>query len=70
MLNADLTDEEREKMQRRIEMLHRSWTKEREYLPPPTVGELASVDPALVVSPPKGLEIGYVPIVTFQEKSN
>ncbi len=70
MLNADLTDEEREKMQRRIEMLHRSWTKEREYLPPPAVGELASVDPALVVSPPKGLEIGYVPIVTFQEKSN
>lgn len=66
MLNADLTDAEREELQKRVEMLHKSWTKDREYLPPPAVGELADLDPALIVTPPKGLEVGYVPIVTRQ----
>jgi hypothetical protein len=66
MLNADLTDEEREVVQQRVEKLHKSWTRDRDYLPPPRFGELAQIDPALIVTPPKGLEIGYVPIVTRQ----
>lgn len=66
VLNADLTDTERETLQKRLEMIHRHWTKERDYLPPPTVGKLADLDPALLVTPPKGLEVGYVPIVTRQ----
>jgi hypothetical protein len=65
--NADLTDAEREDIQRRVELLHRHWTKERTYLAPPASGGLADIDPALVVAPPPGLEIGYVPIVTRQE---
>lgn len=69
LLNADLTKEQREEMQRRVEMLHRFWTRDREYLPPPMTGKLAEIDPALIVSPPKGLEVGYVPIVTRQEIS-
>jgi hypothetical protein len=64
--NADLTAEERERLQRRVELLHRAWTKERQYLPPPTLGRLAEIDPALLVTPPKGFEIGYVPIATRQ----
>lgn len=68
LLNADLTDAERETLQKRVEMLHKNWTKEREYLPPPTVGKLANLDPAVLVKPPKGLEVGYVPIVTRQEE--
>ena len=36
------------------------------YLPPPKIGTLADLDPAVIVTPPKGLEIGYVPIVTRQ----
>lgn len=67
MLNADLTDEERELVQRRVEMLHRQWRSDREYLPPPARGKLAHLDPALVVKPPKALEVGYVPIVIRQE---
>jgi len=67
LLNADLTKEEREQMQAKIEKLHRAWTKERDYLAPPTVGKLADLDPAQIVAPPKGLEIGYVPIATRQE---
>ena len=68
LLNADLTDQEREVLQVRVEKLHRSWKKDREYLPPPTIGKLAELDPALIVTPPPGLELGYVPIVTRQEK--
>lgn len=68
LLNADLTDEERETLQKRVELLHRHWTKDREYLPPPTIGTLAELDPGVLVTPPKGLAIGYVPIVTRQAK--
>ncbi|GAB4139773.1 MAG: hypothetical protein Fur0037_06120 [Planctomycetota bacterium] len=64
--NADLSAEERERMQARVEMLHRAWTKDRDYLPPPSRGRLAELDPALLVVPPEGLEIGYVPIATWQ----
>jgi len=66
MMNADLTDVEREAVQRRVERLHRVWTKDRNYLPPPAKGKLASLDPAVLVTPPKGMEVGYVPIVTRQ----
>lgn len=67
LLNADLTGKEREALQARVEMLHRNWGKDRDYLPPPTAGKLADLDPALIVSPPPGMEAGYVPIVTRQE---
>ncbi len=67
LMNADLSAAEREAMQKRVEKLHRSWRTDREYLPPPTAGKLADLDPAVLVTPPKGLEVGYVPIVTRQE---
>jgi len=67
MLNADLTPAEREVVQKRVEKLHRSWTKDRDYLAPPDFGKLAEIDPALIVTPPPGLEVGYVPIATRQE---
>ncbi len=66
LLNADLTDNERENLQARVEKLHRNWKKDRDYLPPPAIGKLADIDPALIVTPPPGLEAGYVPIVTRQ----
>ena len=66
LLNADLSDAEREAMQQRVEKIHRHWSKDREYLAPPAVGTVASIDPALIVTPPEGFEIGYVPIATRQ----
>jgi len=66
LLNADLTDQEREALQLKVEKLHRLWKKDREYLPPPTIGKLAELDPALIVTPPAGFEAGYVPIATRQ----
>jgi len=67
LFHADMTDPEREELQRRVELLHRHWTRDREYLAPPDSGQLAELDPALIVTPPAGLEVGYVPIVTRQE---
>lgn len=66
LLRSDLTEAERESMQRRVELLHRRWRQNREYLPPATVGTLAHLDPAVLVTPPMGLEFGHVPIVTRQ----
>ena len=68
MLMADMTDGERELVQKRVEKIHSNWTKERDYLAPPVIDKpLAEIDPALIVEPPAGFEVGYVPIVTRQE---
>ncbi len=66
LLNADLSEQERERLQERVEKIHRNWKKDRTYLTPPSMGKLAEIDPALIVTPPSGMEIGYVPIVTRQ----
>jgi hypothetical protein len=50
-----------------VAQLHAHWTMDRDYMVPPTHGKLVSLDPALVVTPPPGLEAGYVPIVTGKE---
>ncbi len=64
--SADLSPAEKTRLQGIVEKMHREWTSDKEYLPPPTTGTLATLDSALFVKPPKGLEIGYVPIVTRQ----
>jgi len=66
LLNADLTDAERQDLHKRVVQLHQHWTKDRDYLAPPRIGKLARIDPALILTPPKGLEAGYVPIATRQ----
>jgi hypothetical protein len=49
-----------------VEKLHANWPSDRDYMPPPTRGTLVALDPGLLVTPPDGLEVGYVPIVTHQ----
>ena len=68
MLNADLTDDEREEVQKKVEKLHVEWTSDKTYMRTPEGADLAEIDSALMVTPPEGLEIGYVPIATRQEK--
>jgi hypothetical protein len=58
--------EKKAKLQAFVERLHAAWPMDRDYMRPPTRGKLAALDPALIVTPPKGLEVGYVPIVTRQ----
>ena len=64
--DADLDDAQRLRLQSAVEKIHAQWTPDRDYLPPPASGAIAVLDPALLVKPPPGLEIGYVPIVTGQ----
>ena len=64
--NAGLDSEKRDKLQKLVEKMHRSWTLDKQYLAPPTRGQLAAIDTALLVKPPIGLEIGYVPVAIRQ----
>jgi len=59
--------EKKAKLQAFVERIHAAWPLDRDYMAPPRFGKLAMLDPALLVMPPKGLEVGYVPIVTRQE---
>ncbi|MBV6652976.1 MAG: T9SS type A sorting domain-containing protein [Mameliella sp.] len=70
IIHANLPEDVREAMQNRVELLHSNWSHTDEFLAAPEVGEIATIDPAAIVEPPAGLEIGYVPIVTRQEKSD
>jgi len=58
--------EKKAKLQALVEKLHAHWTLDRDYMATPTRGKLVALDPALLVTPPLGLEVGYVPIVTHQ----
>jgi len=56
-------------MQKRVETLHKmvstpvsKWINNRKA----EAEGMASVDPAAIATPPKGLEIGYVPIILYQ----
>ena len=56
-------------LQQLVEKIHASWRIDGEYMAPPSQGTLVNLDPALLVTPPPGLETGYVPIVTGQKQS-
>ena len=58
--------EKKTKLQTLVEKIHANWTINRNYMAPPTQGTLVTLDPALLVTPPKGMEVGYVPIVVRQ----
>ena len=60
--------EKKAKLQAFVEKLHANWPIDRDYMAPPTRGKLVALDPALLVTPPAGLEVGYVPIVTRQAR--
>jgi len=69
IIQANLPDDIRSIMQTRVELIHANWNHTDEYMADPSVGSIATLDPNTIVQPPAGLEIGYVPIVTRQEKS-
>jgi len=60
------SEEKKAALQAFVEKLHANWPIDRDYMAPPTRGTLVALDPALLVTPPQGLEVGYVPIVTHQ----
>jgi hypothetical protein len=62
-----MSETEKARLQALVERIHATWPITRNYLQPPTSGVLATLDSALLVTPPRGMEVGYVPIVTRQE---
>ena len=58
--------EKKAALQALVERIQANWPIDRQYMAPPSRGELVALDPALLVTPPRGLEVGYVPIVTHQ----
>ncbi len=66
-MNLSTADQQR--IQTFVASMHSHWTPDLTYMSPPSSGSLASLDPALVVTPPAGLEVGYVPVVADQRAS-
>jgi autotransporter-associated beta strand protein len=64
---ADMTAAEREEIQLVAGKIHREWKHDRDYLAPPTSGTLAELDPGQLVTPPLGMDTGYVPIAWQQD---
>jgi hypothetical protein len=60
-LNAD----EKSNLQAAIEKMQKEWARSA-LMPEPTKGSLATFDQGMLVTPPKGLEYGYVPIAIKQ----
>jgi hypothetical protein len=64
--NLGWSDGEKRRLQSLVEEIHTKWPSNRDYMPPPSSGRLVELDSAICVRPPKGLEVGYVPIVMSQ----
>jgi len=64
------SQEKKAKLQSFVEKIHATWPIDRDYMAPLSSGTLAKLDPALLVTPPAGMEVGYVPVVTHQEDAN
>ena len=60
------SNEKKQQLQLFVEKIHAAWSIDHDYMAPPSRGTLVTLDPALIVRPPEGLEAGYVPIVTGQ----
>ncbi|MFT4973852.1 MAG: hypothetical protein ACI9JY_003063, partial [Saprospiraceae bacterium] len=69
IIHANLPADMRADMQSRVELIHSNWSHTDEYMAAPLIGDIATIDSEAIVQPPVGLEIGYVPIVTRQEKT-
>tara|TARA_B100001769_G_scaffold44879_1_gene31615 strand:- start:350 stop:2155 length:1806 start_codon:yes stop_codon:yes gene_type:complete len=67
----NLTEEKRRILQSVVEEIHRTnWGTKNPVLQPPTTGDLVFIDDALILTPPKGFEVGYVPITLSQYETN
>jgi hypothetical protein len=64
-----LSEADKARLQAMAERIQANWPITRDYMAPPSSGALATLDSAIIVTPPKGLEVGYVPILTRQESA-
>ena len=69
ILNSDMDEAERELIQKRVELIHKNWKMNDQYFPDPTEEKIA-LDEGLLITPPAGLEVGYVPVCVHQQLSS
>ena len=62
----NLTRSQAAALQRNIVRMQRAWASGTSFMAPPKEGALVSLDPGLLVTPPVGLEYGFVPYVVRQ----
>jgi uncharacterized protein (TIGR03437 family) len=61
-----MTAAAKNQLQQLVTQIHMNWPVNMDYMAPPSSGTLLNLDNAMIVTPPAGLEAGYVPIVTRQ----
>lgn len=65
----DLTTAEADHLQQVVTGLQRGWARGAHFMARPASGGLSTLDPGLIVKPPRGLEYGYVPYVVQQSNA-
>ena len=68
MQGFSFTTAQKQLIQSRVEQIHAYWSTTANFMKPPTGGILVTLDPELIVTPPTGMEAGYVPVVLRQWK--
>jgi hypothetical protein len=61
------TTEQKNQLQALVEAIHANWTPEKPFMADLSAGTLVELDHTLIVTPPPGLEVGYVPLVVNQK---
>jgi hypothetical protein len=65
----NLTSAEADRLQQVVTRMQRGWARGAHFMARPAQGGLSTLDPGLIVKPPRGLEYGYVPYVVQQSNA-
>ena len=64
-----LGESQKERLQDAAERIHAQWNQQAIFIEPPSEGTLVEVQGEVLVTPPKGAEVGWVPVVISQTAS-
>ena len=61
-----LTAKQKTDLQTIVEQIHTEWGQQTEFIKPPSQGDLVELQQEVLVEPPAGAEVGWVPVVISQ----
>ena len=61
-----LNESQKKRLQDVAERIHAQWNQQAVFIQPPSAGNLVQVQDEVLVNPPKGAEVGWVPVVISQ----
>jgi hypothetical protein len=61
-----LTTKQKTDLQAIVERIHTQWGQQTEFIKPPSQGDLVELQQEVLVQPPTGAEVGWVPVVISQ----